>query len=172
MKVKPPMQRLNSLSREEATTEFFKCCGSRNWANGMADARPFHDWASLIETAENLWQKLSEQDWLEAFSAHPKIGEKKAAQPGPTGTEQWSEDEQSGTRYASSEIMSELAEANRAYETKFDHIFIVCATGKSSEEMLALLKQRLGNDPATELRIAAEEQRRITLLRLEKSLEA
>src|SRR4029079_9101865 len=97
----------------------------------------------------------------EAFAAHPRIGEKGG---------RWSQQEQAGARGADAEILADLAEANRLYESRFEHIFIVCATGKSAEEMLGLLRARLDNNPETELRVAAEEQRKITSLRLEKLL--
>ncbi|HEX8096572.1 MAG TPA: 2-oxo-4-hydroxy-4-carboxy-5-ureidoimidazoline decarboxylase [Pyrinomonadaceae bacterium] len=166
------LQRLNSLSAEDAAAELLKCCGSTRWAEEMTGARPFRNLGELEEKADSVWRSLDEEDWLEAFSRHPKIGESKAAREIPSGAEKWSEQEQSGARAASGETLSELARLNRAYEERFGHIYIVCATGKSSEEMLAILKERLANDPRTELRAAAEEQRKITRLRLRKLLEA
>ena len=165
------LERLNALPREAARAELLKCCGSRNWARQMVDARPFADPAQLFETADRIWWGLDPEDWLEAFRHHPKIGEKRAAAESVAAeARRWSEEEQAGTRLASQQTKEALVEANRVYEQKFGYIFIVCATGKSSEEMLALLRARLGNDDETELRIAAEEQRRITRLRLEKLL--
>src|SRR5207249_11093774 len=108
-----------------------------------------------------IWSKLEREDWMEAFLAHPRIGEKKSGA-------RWTADEQSGTRSASKEILAALAQANRDYEQKFGHIYLVCATGRSADEMLAGIRQRMKNDAATELRIAADEQRKITNLRLEK----
>ncbi|HYE66696.1 MAG TPA: 2-oxo-4-hydroxy-4-carboxy-5-ureidoimidazoline decarboxylase [Pyrinomonadaceae bacterium] len=165
------LKRLNALSPDEAQAELLKCCGSTNWARRMALRRPFQEMREVAEAADRIWRALEEKDWLEAFSHHPKIGEKKAAVAQTSASQRWSEEEQSGTRAASTEVLAELAEANRAYEERFGYIFIVCATGKSSEEMLALLKERLGNDPQTELRVAAEEQRRIMQLRLKKLLQ-
>jgi OHCU decarboxylase len=164
------LRRQNELSQEEARGELLKCCGSSAWANGLAARRPFENPDELTEAADRIWWSLESKDWLEAFSHHPKIGEKKAAHHGPTKAQAWSEEEQAGTRDASRETMSELMQANLAYEAKFGYIFIVCATGKSTQEMLALLKDRLPNDPDTELRIAAEEQSKITQLRLKKLL--
>ena len=164
------LRRLNELSQEEARGELLKCCGSGEWANGLAARRPFESLDELIEASDRIWWSLESKDWLEAFSSHPKIGEKKAAHPGPTKAQAWSEEEQARTRDAARETMSELMEANLAYEAKFGYIFIVCATGKSTEEMLALLKERLPSDPGTELRIAAREQSKITQLRLKKLL--
>jgi OHCU decarboxylase len=164
------LRRLNELSQEQAVGELLKCCGSSEWADGVAARRPFESLEEIVEAADHIWWSLGSTDWLEAFSSHPKIGEQKAAHPGPTKAQAWSEEEQSGTRDASRETMSELTEANRAYEAKFGYIFIVCATGKGTQEMLALLKDRLPNDPNTELRIAASEQSKITQLRLKKLL--
>ena len=166
------LQRLNSLRPEEATAEMLKCCGSTRWAEAMTEERPFTDEQALLETADRVWRGLAREDWLEAFRSHPKIGERRAARETGEEARRWSEDEQKGTRDAGREVLDELAAANREYEEKFGHIFIVCATGKSAAEMLALLRQRLGNEPETELRVAAEEQRRITQLRLKKSLES
>jgi OHCU decarboxylase len=168
--------RLNALSSEEAQAELLKCCGSTNWARRMAQQRPFPTGGDamrrLLDSADRVWWDLGREDWLEAFSRHPRIGEKAAAKNASAETRRWSEEEQSGTRRAREQVLAALAKANRAYEQRFGYIFIVCATGKSSEEMLALLQQRLQNDPAAELRMAAEEQRRITHLRLQKLLQA
>lgn len=116
----------------------------------------------IFAAAGRIWWSLEREDWLEAFGAHPKIGE--------SSENRWSQQEQAGASGASRETLAGLREANRLYAERFGHIFIVCATGKTAEEVLALLKQRTGNDPGTELRIAAEEQLRITHLRLEKLL--
>ncbi len=168
--------RLNALSSEEAQAELLKCCGSTNWARRMTQQRPFPTGGDamrrLLDSADRVWWDLGREDWLEAFTRHPRIGEKAAAKDASAETRRWSEEEQSGTRSAREQVLAALAKANRAYEQRFGYIFIVCATGKSSEEMLALLQQRLQNDPAAELRMAAEEQRRITHLRLQKLLQA
>jgi len=162
--------RLNGVSREEAERLLLGCCGSTNWARRMVERRPFQGTSELEETADRVWRELGREDWLEAFGRHPKIGEKAAAHSASAQTRRWSEEEQAGTKAARQDVLAALVEANRAYEARFGYIFIVCATGKSSEEMLALLQDRLQNDPDTELRVAAEEQRRITRLRLEKLL--
>jgi OHCU decarboxylase len=129
----------------------------------MAGARPFPDASSLAETADATWRELSPDDWLEAFSAHPAIGSKIDLSP-------FSRHEQSGTRGADSDTLAELADLNRRYADRFGHVFLVCATGRTAAEMLAIGRKRLGNDAETELAIAAEEQRKITRLRLEKLL--
>ncbi|HKV13139.1 MAG TPA: 2-oxo-4-hydroxy-4-carboxy-5-ureidoimidazoline decarboxylase, partial [Thermoanaerobaculia bacterium] len=155
------LDRLNGLPSADAVAELLRCCGSRVWARRMAESRPFRDLSGMKEAGDRIWRSLGREDWLEAFAAHPRIGEKGS---------RWSEAEQAGARGADAETLAALVAANRVYESRFDHIFIVCATGKSAAEMLELLRGRLDNDPETELRIAAEEQRKITNLRLEKLL--
>lgn len=134
----------------------------------MTARRPFETVAALTQTASDVWWSLKQDDWLEAFSSHPKIGEKKAAETVSTQSQQWSGQEQSGLRSAGDDTIETLAQLNREYEQKFGYIFIVCATGKSADEMVALLRQRIGNDPDAELPIAAAEQAKITELRLKK----
>lgn len=136
----------------------------------MTEQRPFDDLQELLAKADATWWALDEEDWLEAFSRHPKIGETKSERAQATEAQKWSEQEQAGTRSADEETRLALMEANREYAGKFGYIYIVCATGKSTDEMLAILKERLQNEPDKEIRIAAEEQRRITHLRLEKLL--
>lgn len=138
----------------------------------MVEKRPFNDVAQMIQTAHRIWWSLDPPDWLEAFHSHPKIGEKMAAQPVSEHSRAWSAQEQSGIENSGKNTIAELAELNRAYEEKFGFIFIICATGKSSEEMLASLRERLENPPEVELRNAAAEQAKITELRLRKLIEA
>jgi OHCU decarboxylase len=165
------------MAPEEAAKVFLKCCGSSSWARRMADARPFQNAQQLFDTADRVWKQLREADWLEAFRHHPQIGQKIAEHSAGSVTvatdsvqRRWASEEQSATRDASQQMLQSLARANRDYRERFGYIFIVCATGKSSEQMLALLRQRLQNDASTEIAVAAEEQRRITRLRLEKLL--
>lgn len=165
------LQRLNSLPPEQATAELLKCCGSTRWAEAMAEECPFADERALLETADRVWQGLGREDWLEAFRSHPKIGERKAAAEVSGRARRWSEAEQARARDASAETLAALARANKAYEDKFGFIFIVCASGKSAEEMLSILGSRLGNERDAELRVAAGEQGKITRLRLRKLLE-
>ncbi len=134
-----------------------RVCGSSEWTRRMLAARPM---SNPFATSDEIWSSLTEKDWQEAFAAHPRIGEKKGGA--------WSAQEQSGTRDAARQTMLELADANRKYEERFGHIYIVCATGRSADEMLQLCNERLANDAATELRVAAEEQRKIMHLRLNK----
>ena len=149
--------------------EFLKCCGSKNWAQQMA-ATGHVSLDDLITNADRIWWSLKPEDWLEAFHSHPKIGEKKAAAAVAAEAQEWSADEQSGIRDSEQHTLDELAELNEAYEKKFGYIFIVCASGKSSEDMLTMLRERLQNNPDEELRIAAGEQAKITDLRLTKLL--
>jgi OHCU decarboxylase len=161
---------LNSLPAAEAETELLQCCGSQRWAHQMAEARPFTSLDTLLASADEIWWSLDRNDWLEAFRSHPKIGEKKAADPVSTQAHQWSGQEQSGVATASLETVDSLATLNRAYEEKFGFIFIICATGKTSGEMLSALRERIEHDAADELPIAAAEQSKITVLRLKKLL--
>lgn len=159
---------LNALPAEEAETALLQCCGSKGWAREMVRARPYPNAEILIAKAHDIWWSLPAEDWLEAFRSHPKIGEKKAAAPVSDQSSRWSGQEQAGMGSASQKTVDSLAELNQAYEQKFGFIFIICATGKSSEEMLSALRQRLDNDPASELPIAAAEQSKIAELRLKK----
>ena len=147
------VNRLNELSANDAHTEFLKCCGSTKWARAMTDARPFANEEDLFARADDISSSLKDEDWLEAFRAHPKIGEKKAAAGQSQREQNWSAQEQSGVGASSAGTISKLAERNREYEDRFGFIFIVCASGKSSDEMLAILNSRIDNDPRTELRI-------------------
>jgi OHCU decarboxylase len=167
----PALEGLNSLEPTAAETELLKCCGSNNWARRLVSERPFVSLSKLLDSAEEIWWSLEPRDWREAFHSHPKIGEKKAAAAVAVESQRWSEDEQSGIRDSAQRTMEDLAKLNREYQEKFGYIFIVCASGKSSEEMLAILRQRLGNDAEEELRIAAAEQAKITQLRLRKLLD-
>lgn len=169
--MKQGIERLNHLSRGEAEAELLKCCGSKAWARFLAARRPFREVDELLRAADEVWWNLGEDDWREAFDRHPKIGERKSAAAQTQEEKSWSAQEQSGMDAAGASVRAELAAGNREYERRFGHIFIVCAKDKTPEEMLRLLRTRLMNDPATELRAAAEEQRRITRLRLQKLLE-
>lgn len=162
---------LNELPENEAVSVFLDCCGSTEWARRMETERPFAMLENLYKGAEDIWFSLSSADHLEAFASHPKIGSKKAAPEQQLKSAEWSSGEQSGMDAATDDVREQLAEANNLYLEKFGFIFIVCATGKSAEEMLAICKARLGNSLATEMQIAAEEQRKITEIRLNKLLE-
>ena len=134
----------------------------------MSAARPFADAAAMAAAADRIESTLEPRDWLEAFAAHPRIG---AGRAGKAGRVEWSAEEQASVAFAADRTLGRLAEANHDYEARFGYIFIVCATGKTADEMLALLERRLRHDAGDELRIAAGEQRKITRLRLAKLLE-
>jgi 2-oxo-4-hydroxy-4-carboxy-5-ureidoimidazoline decarboxylase len=144
------------------------CCGSTAWVEGMTLRRPFGTLHVVLETADRVWWSLTPDDWREAFDHHPRIGEQTAAAAQQKRARDWSADEQRGASAAGEDVRQALADGNREYERRFGYIYLVCATGKSAQEMLALLEQRMTNDPATELRVAAGEQAKITRLRLEK----
>ena len=164
------LKRLNELTAQEAEAEFLKCCGSHAWAAAMTESRPFASKEALLAKADDISSSLTNEDWLEAFRSHPKIGEKKAVTAQTNLEQRWSSQEQSAMQSASADTVARLASGNQEYESRFGFIFIVCASGKSSEEMLAILNNRLDNDPQTELSVAAQEQQKITRLRLEKLL--
>ena len=154
----------NELPEEKAAAELLAVCHSRRWAERVAAGRPYAGLAELQAAADAVWAELAPEDWLEAFAAHPRIGERGGASP------QWSSQEQAGVAGGGAELQAAIAEGNAAYERRFEHVFLIAAAGRGPEEILAALSERLGNDPATELRVAAGEQQRITRLRLERLL--
>ena len=158
---------LNVLSRSRAAAEFLKCCGSARWASGMSASRPFDSLPQMQGRSDEIWASLSKTDWLEAFAVHPRIGGQM-----PGSRSRWAAEEQSGAASADEESKARLAALNDLYTRRFGYIFIVCATGKSAAEMLDLLEARLSNGPNAELLNAAEEQRKITNLRLAKLVDA
>lgn len=160
--------KLNLLSNDQAQQALENCCAAPGWTQAMLASRPFADDAEIQASAASIWWSLDRDEWLAAFAAHPKIGDVATLQKKYRGTAQWASNEQSSVAQANEQTLLDLARYNQLYEQKFGHIFIVCATGKSAAEMLALLKARMENDPAAELRIAAAEQLMITLLRLNK----
>ena len=164
------LEDLNSLTLGEATNEILKCCGSTSWAQRMSERRPFATPDELLKEAQRIWWSLAPDDWLEAFRSHPKIGEKRAEQHVSEDAQKWSEQEQSNVAMATPDTMQALAHLNQEYQQKFGYIYIICARGKSSKEILANLKDRMDNAPEDELQIAAAEQAKITELRLENLL--
>jgi len=162
------LDEFNALPSAQAESLLMDCCGSARWAASVAARRPYATVEALHKSADAIWWNLERADWLEAFSHHPQIGDKPAG--GSEPARRWAEGEQTGARAATEDVKARLARANRAYFEKFGYIYIVCATGKTAEGMLAILNQRLQNDLPSELSIAAEQQRLITRLRLEKLL--
>ncbi|AHJ98249.1 2-oxo-4-hydroxy-4-carboxy-5-ureidoimidazoline decarboxylase [Hymenobacter swuensis] len=163
---------LNNLSASARAEELRRCCGSSAWVEGLSQQFPFADTATLYQAATRTWNHLSEADWREAFAHHPKIGDVGALREKFASTSTWAEGEQGAVRLASEDTLQALAAGNAAYEQRFGYIFIVCATGKSAAEMLALLQARLPNPPEQEIGVAAAEQDKITRIRLEKLLAA
>ncbi len=165
--------RLNALPDAEAVAELRQCCASLAWAQAMAAQRPYRDVGALLDSADVTWQRLGAYAWRDAFDGHPRIGER-TGETDATATatqRQWAAGEQAAaTASADESHRVSLTAAQQEYEGKFGHIFLICATGKSAAEILEALGSRLENDADTELRVAAEEQRRITRLRLEKML--
>ncbi len=166
----PELPVVNAWTKEKAYEELLRCCGSRRWAERMTAERPFANDSDLFTSAAQIWFALEPAHWLEAFEAHPRIGGKDALREKFKKTADWAKGEQSRVKEATEEILDALARGNEAYEKKFGHIFIVCASGKSAEEMLEALRLRLNHDDLTELRIAAGEQEKITAIRLQKLL--
>ena len=164
------IESLNSLIYSEANEQFELCCGAANWIQKMNRNRPFQNENEVYKKAESIWFSLSSDDWLEAFTHHPKIGNIESLRKKFHNTKSISENEQSGVNDAAESTLKDLAESNQLYEDKFGFIFIVCATGKSADEMLALIKIRLNNNANAEMRNAAKEQNKITQLRLKKLL--
>ena len=163
---------LNVLPRYRAEDELLKCCSSTAWAQWMARRRPFANPDRLLDAAGEIWWRLDPEDWMQAFRAHPQIGQRQSTAHKSTQAQAWSAQEQSGMSRAGVGVTMNLEEANREYLGKFGYIFIVCATGKTADEMLAILRSRLPNTPEQEIRAAAEEQNKIMRLRLERLLTA
>ena len=163
-----PSDDLNFRGEADARDALTRCCGASRWVEAMLEARPFAGDEALFETAERLWWSLEPEDWREAFAHHPRIGERRLEQARFAKTASWSKGEQAGTAKAPQEVLDALHRGNIAYEERFGHVFLICATGLGAEEMLASLESRLDNDSEAEVRIAAGEQAKITRLRLRK----
>jgi 2-oxo-4-hydroxy-4-carboxy-5-ureidoimidazoline decarboxylase len=161
---------LNELPEPEALPLFLTCCAAEPWAAGMVAGRPYADRPALHRQADVLFDGLSESDWLQAFTAHPKIGDLDSLHKKYAHTAALAGGEQAATNAASDAVLLRLKTGNEAYHQKFGFIFIVCATQRSADEMLDLLEARLPNNRAQELVNAAGEQAKITHLRLDKLL--
>ena len=159
---------LDVMPADQLKETLYKCCGSTEWVNKIMSLLPYEELVELLDMAEKFWYECTEADWKEAFSQHPKIGDANDLKERFSSTTEWAPGEQARVQHASAKELDELAEANKAYEKKFGYIFIISATGKSTAEMLQSLRERLGNSPEEEIKIAAEEQNKITLLRLQK----
>ena len=158
----------DTLPVEKLKQELYRCCGSTTWVNNMVKEFPAEDLIDLFETAEEQWNECSEEDWKEAFRQHAKIGDLASAPDQSAGNATWAASEQKEVQHASPGLLTELAAANEAYEKKFGYVFVVSATGKTGEQILEIMKQRLANAPEVEIMVAKDEQHQITLIRLEK----
>jgi 2-oxo-4-hydroxy-4-carboxy-5-ureidoimidazoline decarboxylase len=165
----PVLAAWNNADEATAMEAMIACCGSRRWAKAMVALRPIADLVDLSTAADRVWNTMEEPDWMEAFACHPRIGTRSGS-PATTQSAAWSRQEQSSTTSTPEDALTELAEGNTLYEERFGFTYIVCATGKSGEEMLEVLKRRLVSDRAAELREASEQQRQITQIRLGKWL--
>jgi 2-oxo-4-hydroxy-4-carboxy-5-ureidoimidazoline decarboxylase len=166
------LARWNSLDLATAARAVLPCCGSQAWATALAAARPIEDENSLLETSSSIWHNLPEEAWREAFDSHPRIGQNHAQAHATEESLRWSTQEQRAALTKDEATKLALEDANRRYEERFGRIFIVCASGKTSNEILAILEARMQNTAAIELREAAEQQRQITQLRLHSWLES
>ncbi len=164
------LDELNRLDEEKATQAFTQCCAAQRWVERMVIDRPFESLNEMLEISDRIWEECDFDDYLEAFEGHPRIGDVESLAMKYANTKGWAGGEQKGVEGADASVIQRLADGNKSYEEKFGHIFIVCATGKSAAEMLALLEARMGNPPEYEINVAAEEQNKITRLRLKKLL--
>ena len=159
---------LDTLDEAEARGALFQCCGSRRWVDQMLERRPFGNEERLLNTADDVWWGLTREDWLEAFGHHPRIGEGPPPDPSAGQSDRWASEEQAGAANADTATIEALAEYNSAYEHRFGHVFLICASGLDADAMLQTLQARFENPAVMELRIAAGEQAKITRLRLHK----
>jgi 2-oxo-4-hydroxy-4-carboxy-5-ureidoimidazoline decarboxylase len=167
--MKDPATVLDAMDEASARAALVRCCGASRWVDAMIARRPFGDRGTLMRAADEVWSAMERDDILEAFTHHPRIGadlEKLREKYAPTKT--WSAGEQAGVNDASEETLIALRDGNVAYEVRYGHIFIVCATGKTAGEMLEILRSRMDHDPIRELAIAAAEHAKITRIRLDK----
>ena len=162
------LTQINALDTPEAHAVLGDFCGAPAWTGRMAAARPFATADAIFAAADAAGDDLTDDDWREAFRHHPRIGERHAERGISAGATGMSSQEQARVDGAAEAERAALAEANREYESRFGHVFIVCAAGRSAGEILSMLRERMRNDPASELRVAAGEQKRITRLRMER----
>lgn len=162
------LDKLNQATPDDTVAAFLKACGSTRWAKDMAAGRPYTNPPALLRAADAAMDRLTTPDWLEAFAHHPRIGEKNLSQPMYATTKELSNKEQSGMATATKQVREAFADANEEYERRFGRVFLICAMGKTADQMLAALRERLKNDDTTEMTNAIREQRLITRLRLEK----
>jgi OHCU decarboxylase len=158
------LKRFNALPPNEAEHRLYACLPNRRWAAALVDGRPYRDLDHLVAAADLAADSLSDDEWLEAIAAHPRIGERGGHSPDASTREQ------SRAMQASAETLEALAADNRQYEKRFGHVFLIAASGRSGEKILGELRRRMSNDPASELDESKRELRRIVRLRLGKML--
>jgi 2-oxo-4-hydroxy-4-carboxy-5-ureidoimidazoline decarboxylase len=166
------LEEWNAMGAAAAAEAILPCCGSAAWAHGLVTRRPLGTLPELLAASDSAWWSLAEDDWQQAFNSHPRIGERSAHPHAGATSLQWSAGEQSTAMLSDQEAKARLAEGNQAYEERFGRIFIVCATGRTSQEILSILERRMRNTPEAEVHEAAEQQRQITHIRLRKWLAA
>ena len=164
------LEQRNRSNEADATAAFTQCCSAQRWVERMVIDRPFESLDELLEISDRIWEECDVEDYMEAFEGHPRIGDVESLAKKYANTKGWAGGEQKGVEGADRDVIERLAKGNADYEERFGHIFIVCATGKTAAEMLALLEARMDNDPEHELQVAAGEQNRITRIRLKKLL--
>jgi allantoicase len=164
------LRQLNAMDEPDLHGALADFCAAPSWIAGVAAARPFTSADAVFSAADKAAESVSAEGWREAFRHHPRIGEQRAEGPQSDAARALSSREQSAAAAAPASDLAALAAANRRYEDRFGHVFIVCASGRTAAQMLAMLNERLANDPAAELTIAAAEQKKITRLRLERVL--
>lgn len=165
----PGLAKLNSLPRPELIKQLLACLDVQRWANEIADRRPYRSDDELYEVADRAATELTEDEIHSALAAHPRIGQRST---GKDASASWSRREQAGVDADDTKLAVELAEANEEYERRFGHVYLVCASGRSGPELLEILRSRLDNDPTTEMRVVADELRKIARLRLARGIEA
>ncbi|KAG5180412.1 putative OHCU decarboxylase [Tribonema minus] len=161
------MSLLNALPPQRARAELLRCCTCNRWADEVLRHMPFSSESQARNTLDACWAAMGPQEWLEAFSAHPRIGAGGGDHKKPSG---WEAEEQKGAATAGQQVLQGLREWNRKYDDKFGFVFLICATGKSADEMLAALRARYHHHASTEMAVAAEEHRKITQIRFTKLL--
>ena len=166
------LERWNRCNAEQAEAEVLPCCGSRAWARAMTARRPLVEEAEVLRAASEVWRELPEKAWMEAFASHPRIGEREAPQSATRRSAAWSTEEQRTAMLGEACVQQELRRLNEEYERRFGRVFLICAAGRSAQEIAAELERRMTNEPRAELVEAAEQQRQITALRLTRWMEA
>jgi len=168
--VRVTISQFSALNADDATKQMLRCCGSSKWAAAMVAGRPYQSLDDVQAAAEQAFAALKHADWLEAFSHHPRIGEASLARAEASGSATWAGREQSGMAAATEAQRDEFRRLNAEYENRFEHVFLIFASGKSAAEMLAEIRRRLTLPDAQAFRESTLEQAKITQLRLSRLL--